>query len=331
MAYLDLTTLDTSTTAVILQIQMEELEHLHATSKGKARVDEPTDSEIALQLYMEDLKRCNTIMADRAMCRSMAAAVVSDGRVLGQCDALERRETRDHEMARQMGGLEAFTEGVPVSGEEVTDDTLLKMQHLYVSPVDEDGGEGSSEGVGKAKKGSAQRIRCEVCHEDKLFFDVTRLSCGHEYCRGCLQQLFEMSITDESLFPPRCCRQSIIMKHVRPFLTSDVAKRFVARKQELETSNRTYCCSPTCSLFIPPGLIVDDRATCPNCKTVTCSICKCESHPGDCPSDTALQDLLHLAKANEWQRCFSCHRIVELNMGCHHITYALFPYSYIIH
>ncbi|KAI9930147.1 hypothetical protein MW887_011957 [Aspergillus wentii] len=156
MAYLDLTTLDTSTTAVILQIQMEELEHLHATSKGKARVDEPTDSEIALQLYMEDLKRCNTIMADRAMCRSMAAAVVSDGRVLGQCDALERRETRDHEMARQMGGLEAFTEDVPVSGEEVTDDTLLKMQHLYVSPVDEDGGEGSSEGVGKAKKGSAQ-------------------------------------------------------------------------------------------------------------------------------------------------------------------------------
>jgi hypothetical protein len=34
-----------------------------------------------------------------------------------------------------------------------------------------------------------------------------------------------------------------------------------------------------------------------------------------------LQQLLEFANANEWQRCYSCKTIVELDTGCNHMTY----------
>jgi hypothetical protein len=49
-------------------------------------------------------------------------------------------------------------------------------------------------------------------------------------------------------------------------------------------------------------------------------MCKRTAHLGDCPSDSTLQEVLALAAENGWRRCDGCKVVVELTMGCNHIT-----------
>lgn len=139
------------------------------------------------------------------------------------------------------------------------------------------------------------------------------------------ETFFIACLTDETLFPPRCCRQLIPLDSVRGFISDDLAASFQRRQAELTTTDRTYCSSSTCSTFIPQDLIQGDRASCPDCSAVTCAICKFAEHPGDCPQDSALQELQTAAQANGWRRCFSCRRFVELVVGCNHMTLRLPP------
>uniref|UniRef100_A0A8H7K851 RING-type domain-containing protein n=1 Tax=Bionectria ochroleuca TaxID=29856 RepID=A0A8H7K851_BIOOC len=81
-----------------------------------------------------------------------------------------------------------------------------------------------------------------------------------------------------------------------------------------------YCHIKTCSAFIPPSSIQGDKAVCNRCNCSTCTRCKGLHHAGACPADPATQEFLRIAKDNGWQSCQSCHRMVELSTGCHHIT-----------
>ena len=45
----------------------------------------------------------------------------------------------------------------------------------------------------------------EVCHPS----EAITAPCGHAYCDECLANLFQSSMTDETLYPPRCCKQPI--------------------------------------------------------------------------------------------------------------------------
>lgn len=128
-------------------------------------------------------------------------------------------------------------------------------------------------------------------------------------------------MTDDTLFPPRCCRQPIVPNsNVRVYLSAEIVHQYEAKKVEFDTPNRTYCSSPACSAFIRAEFIVADRATCQSCGMVTCSICKLADHGGDCPEDEALRSVLQVAKDNHWQRCYGCYRLVELATGCYHMT-----------
>ncbi|KAF7920911.1 hypothetical protein EAE99_007763 [Botrytis elliptica] len=60
------------------------------------------------------------------------------------------------------------------------------------------------------------------------------------------------------------------------------------KKVEFDTPNRTYCSNPLCSAFIHPESIINEQATCLDCSTITCTLCKATAHGGDCPADTAL-------------------------------------------
>lgn len=82
-----------------------------------------------------------------------------------------------------------------------------------------------------------------------------------------------------------------------------------------------------CVTFIPPVFIRGDRALSPKCQSETCFICKGPSHDDNCPQDTATLDLLGIAAENGWQRCYSCHRIVDLITGCNHISRFQCPFD----
>ncbi len=167
--------------------------------------------------------------------------------------------------------------------------------------------------------------------------------CGHAYCLGCLKELFKISMQDETLMPPRCCRQEIPIALAK--LTSKETQAFDAKRLEYSTTDRLYCSQPTCSTFIPPTFIVNSVGTCPKyvckklqkvisinigidylytrlgCGVTTCSICKAASHDNlDCPKDEATAAVLAAAREAGWTRCYRCRAVVELAQGCYHMT-----------
>ena len=179
--------------------------------------------------------------------------------------------------------------------------------------------ESSRTGISKGIEKVRDLRKCMACHEMKHFFDIIQVSCGHDYCRDCVTELFNLATTDESLFPPRCCRQEIEVDMVFDFLNPDLLDRFSRKAVEFRTVNRTYCVSSSCSKFIIPADIQNDVATCSACLRRTCTVCKREAHQGNCPNDTALQQVLKAAIANGWQRCPSCRQMIELDHGCNHV------------
>jgi hypothetical protein len=142
----------------------------------------------------------------------------------------------------------------------------------------------------------------------------------HAYCRECLTRLFECSITDTSHFPPQCCSKIIPIISCIPFLPPATFSRFVAKREELENLDRTYCSNSTCSNWVRPANIVAGIATCVECAQKTCVTCKSKQHDGLCIEDKDVKALMNVAKAKRWQTCPSCKEMIELERGCYHIT-----------
>ncbi|KAL1619552.1 hypothetical protein SLS56_010046 [Neofusicoccum ribis] len=341
--------MDDQSAALILQLQLEDISSILASAKGKGRAgDAPANGqEYALRLTQQELEAGVAILNDRAMGQSIARAVQADRHILAREAEAEEAAARDRRLACEMDGRTAAAAddgasgGAPACDEDADDaaqdEYLAKLMALYVSEADgaellaagpgsgaddEDaaGGESSSRGAKRGAQRAAIDRRCEACHDEKKFFDVATLPhCRHDYCRDCLDLLFRLSMTDESLFPPRCCRQPIQLRDVRVFLSAETAREFEERRPELETPNRTYCHLATCSAWIPPRDISDEVGRCPACAAATCTICKAAAHDGECPNDEATQMLLRMADESGWQRCYNCRRVVELDVGCYHM------------
>ena len=97
------------------------------------------------------------------------------------------------------------------------------------------------------------------------------------------------------LFLPRCDGEEIPLTLVRFFLPSGLANESSMRYIELSTKDRTYCFERSCSTSTPGTSIDDEVASCPKCSRTTCVTCKAPPHSGDCPEDTALQELMEMA------------------------------------
>lgn len=151
--------------------------------------------------------------------------------------------------------------------------------------------------------------------------DILRTTCGQHHCHCCISKLFQPHLFDQCLFTARCCNQGIPPLSASFSISNNTVLELLEKSLEYLTANKTYCSQSTCSAFIHPAVIRDDKAACPLCSTVTCSICKAASHDGDCPQDTDTQLTLTTARAQGWQRCFQCKSVVELDTGCNHIRY----------
>ncbi len=311
-----------------LQLQREDLEMLKNGRKGKAREGETDDFNLALQLYEADLASCAAVASDRSICGSIARAVRSDADLISAIVLEEEQAALDREFACGLStGAIRTTPARPTSALTIPDEELLaRLEALYVSPTSseqpaESSAWAASRPVPRTRGDAGKpKIECIGCGDKHYSADVSRFPCSHEYCRGCLESLFTASLSDESLFPPRCCNQPIPLESCRTSLPSKLAGEFLAKKAEMETPNRTYCHLPTCSTFIPQQFINGEVATCIRCRKTTCVTCKRPSHEGDCPHDPAVQELLRVAAENGWQQCYSCHRLVELEHGCNHMS-----------
>ncbi|KAH7068557.1 hypothetical protein FB567DRAFT_565247 [Paraphoma chrysanthemicola] len=168
---------------------------------------------------------------------------------------------------------------------------------------------------------------CSSCLDQHAKRDMLELSCSdesnterHAYCRECLVRLFESSVTDPSHFPPRCCSKIIPFFKCIQFLPAPLFARFIARREELGTPNRTYCSNNQCSKWVRPANIEANVATCAECSQKTCTTCKAKQHEGLCQEDKDVKELMSVARQKRWQMCPSCKEMVELERGCYHIT-----------
>ncbi|QMW33268.1 hypothetical protein G4B84_008699 [Aspergillus flavus NRRL3357] len=257
---------DQSTADLIVQLQLEDAGCYFESSKGKSR--EPTDEELAFQLQNEELESVSQFLLDRRMAMSFAAAVQADGNILDDSVLEEENAVKDRNIACRWteDGCSLAPGDHQAHPEESTTldaETLDKLRILYMSGLE---GYKDNHGVGTAREETEQAEssawaaqrgrrsiplhRCVACRDEVEFVNIARVPCCHEYCRSCLEDLFNASMTDESLFPPRCCRQPINVNIARIFLKSDLIQRYEKKKIEFETPNRTYCYAPECSTFI---------------------------------------------------------------------------------
>ncbi|KAI7341184.1 hypothetical protein KC315_g309 [Hortaea werneckii] len=166
-------------------------------------------------------------------------------------------------------------------------------------------------------------IQCAVCRDEAEYEDCNnfcQVPFEHWYCDDCLQRLFNLVLTDESLFPPRCCQKPFEYPAIKPHLPEELAALFEAKKEELGNKNRIYCSRPTCSAFIGMDHRDGRVAVCPDCKSETCMACKGPMHEDECPVDEALESALKVAQDEDWQRCPDCKGMIELTFGCNHMT-----------
>ncbi|KAL3476177.1 hypothetical protein BJX99DRAFT_258691 [Aspergillus californicus] len=157
---------------------------------------------------------------------------------------------------------------------------------------------------------------CVACGEETALEDLATVPCGHEYCRTCSQRFFEVAMTDDSLFPPRCCRKPLDDSVALIFLPREFIERYEKKKLEFDNPDEMYCCVPTCSAFIHPSRLHHNLGSCPACGVNTCSLCSKQEHTHNCQEDPDDKEVLAMARAEGWKRCPSCRRMVERVTGC---------------
>ncbi|KAL4902581.1 hypothetical protein BDW74DRAFT_180687 [Aspergillus multicolor] len=298
--------MDQETADTILKLQLEDAGcHLAVTEGDSSGIK---DEDLAFQLQNEELQSLSQLLSDRNMAKKFSEES-------GETTAVPKDEEPDME------------------SKDLDDEILRNLRLLYISGIEDDAESMTADGhtdddetsdcTKPVKRSRLPLRRCIACMDEVEFINAVHAPCQHDYCHPCLLSLFEAFLTDETLFPPRCCRQRMDTSSTRIFLSSEFLQRYNKKKIEFSVVNRTYCYSPTCSSFIHPNHIVDNVATCPECRLTTCLNCKARAHTGDCPNDNALQQLLTVAQENGWQRCYSCWHVVELNYGCNHMTFVL--------
>ncbi|TKA80377.1 hypothetical protein B0A55_01903 [Friedmanniomyces simplex] len=156
---------------------------------------------------------------------------------------------------------------------------------------------------------------CAACYEPTALTSMLQAPCFDYLCTGCLDTIFKLAMTDETFYPPQCCRCPLPIKAALRHLPPATVREYKAKRLELTTVNKTYCHKSACSAFIAPHSIHNGEAFCQECRAKTCSKCKCAAHFGPC---TFAEDaeLLGIARVEKWQRCPGCRRLVERSEGC---------------
>jgi len=164
--------------------------------------------------------------------------------------------------------------------------------------------------------------------------DPVKLSCGHPYCRTCLEA--QCNAADASKMPIRCwgnsggCGQAICLRDLQDALVNDSYEGLL--ENSLEGYIRTkpedfqHCPTPNCPnicLVSTDGKLI----TCEQCFTAICTTWKTPSHGNvNCEEAAALradeeQDRLlkQYQEENDARNCPHCLAIIERTAGCNHM------------
>ncbi|KAK1997829.1 IBR domain-containing protein [Colletotrichum falcatum] len=321
--------MDAETRQLFLTLQQEDLEDIRTGDTGRANARNPSDSQIAFRLYESDLSTLSAFFSEHTSTRRQSQRSLNGTRIpanqeSGVVPALgNKRKFQEADEARPSientaeSSFQLGNNSQNVNGNSVDSRTVIDLT-TPVSPSPAASLEPDLFSSGEDFQ-EVQNV-CVGCLIDIDEEETFHAPCGHDYCHDCIGELFQACLTGEFRFPPKCCGEPLPTDLDHDCIPADVMKRVRDKAIELSTPNRTYCRQPTCSTFIPKESINDDVATCPECRTTTCVLCKGAEHADfACKEDGATQELLKLAEINSWKRCPTCHALVERCDGCPHM------------
>jgi hypothetical protein len=347
--------MDDATADLIHMLQLQDLFDVRESLKGRedTQGEGVSDFNTAISLYIEELRTSATIISDQRFGRSVAEAEDPDHQLqvphitaTPGFDELRARlldtaiEDPKHETLHVRNGTgkglsdawfaASLTDPVdhePSVHEQSTEEGSTESRSAFRvfwdwfrrKPVVLENE--TADATSDVPLRSAFIIDCVACGEEKQEEDLMLATCGDHYCKACVSTLFDQATKDESLYPPRCCREPIPLSIARKYLEEDLVVKFERKAIEFGTLERSYCYDTRCSAFIPLEHIDGDKATCPECNLLTCKVCKSAAHENDCPEDPALEGLMAAAAAAGYQQCYQCKRLVELEVGCNHMTF----------
>ncbi|KAJ5690952.1 hypothetical protein N7488_011687, partial [Penicillium malachiteum] len=307
---------------------LDDITEAEEQNKGKenANAGQSTDLKCALACMRQDLLAAHTSVHDRQLALSTTKAASTDQEILEFLKNDELVAQGDHEYARALH--QSNMDDIPFrrfgnyQSADINDDSISAMMKDLMKHVVEEDRPASGEGPSSPSSSSARqgRRKCTSCLESTEKIAFTGV-CGHEYCYECARRLLLGATRDETLYPPRCCRNVMHPMVVLSVLSYEELRAFSEKAVEYATVNRLYCAEKTCSAFIPLFRIKDENGTCLKCNQQTHQTCNSFAHPGyDCPMEVGLDKVLDMAEEMRWQRCDRCRRMVELAQGCNHIT-----------
>lgn len=153
--------------------------------------------------------------------------------------------------------------------------------------------------------------------------DAHASPCGHKWCRTCLINRYDMAAKSTHMFPAYCCNRPILPDN-DPLIAPETWTRYFQKRAEVDTPNPTFCSKRDCSKFIPLEDINEGEAKCV-CGHSTCGECKAEWHTGECVPDPEREQVLSLAREQQWQTCFHCKVIVDRIDGCNEMSMSTMP------
>ncbi|KAL1703984.1 hypothetical protein EV121DRAFT_206682 [Schizophyllum commune] len=165
---------------------------------------------------------------------------------------------------------------------------------------------------------------CEGCYDHTWSTECVDAPCGHHFCAECVERLVRSTLTDESLFPLRCCGQSLADAAVDSQIPATLLAHYQAKRAEYVVSpaDRVYCVNARCSAFLGSGMRSPRPIvfSCTACRAATCAQCRQPGHAGrDCIQESTVQ-FDALVKEKQWQRCPSCGATVDRTDGCPHMV-----------
>lgn len=275
-----------------------------STLKRSLDEAEDADARLILMLQLQDIEQQDTSAEENTTASSGCLAYKLYRDELVQYCAIRHFEVQEARLAQPL-----------VSAAIGTDASHSDVQSAFVDLTLDDDTTVPAE--------SAKEIalfECVSCADRFPIESIWQAPCQHRYCADCLEDLFRLAITDETLYPPRCCKQVMPFADVKLEIPATFAAEFEAAIERLEDKRPSFCHDPTCSTYIGAARKTSHVGTCPRCSKATCTICKAPAHGGDCPEDECTQQLLALAGTEGWKQCRNCHRVIELTLGCYHIT-----------
>ena len=317
-----------------LQLQLKEIEAQRELQSAKWTEDSPPDFASASDDFEAEVKKAAALVEDLKFAHSIAKAVESDAVVIEELRFEETQSAQDRDFALSLN------EDENLPSQDVTN--LPEMSRLGAEWVNWDhvlrateastfSNETCSTVAGPSTHNTLRqkavfehlpqlKVECSVCGDSVRPYFTVRLVCSDVYCKPCLKSFFLRVAKDESLFPPKCCRQPIDISTIEADFSVEELTTYRSAELEFTSTDRVYCADPECAKFIPMPQRTHDYASCEACSAGTCMHCKALAHDEGCPADEARQSLINFADEQGWKPCFGCGEMVFRYEGCDHMT-----------